>query len=50
MKVEMWEHPTEEDWMKAKVRALVTAGKKAINPPDYEWKVKNAPLQTFSNS
>lgn len=20
MKVEMWEHPTEEDWMKAKVR------------------------------
>ena len=40
MKVEMWEHPTEEDWMKAKVRALVTAGKKAVNPPDYEWKVK----------
>ena len=40
MKVEIWEHPTEEDWMKAKVRALVTAGKKAVNPPDYEWKVK----------
>lgn len=40
MKVEMWEHPTEEDWMKAKVRALVTAGKKAVNPPDYDWKVK----------
>lgn len=40
MEVEMWEHPTEEDWMKVKVRALVTAGKKAVNPPDYEWKVK----------
>ena len=40
MKVEMWAHPTEEDWMKAKVRALVTAGKKAVNSPDYDWKVK----------
>lgn len=40
MVVEMWEHPTEEDWMKAKVRALVTTGKKVVNPPDFEWKVK----------
>ena len=40
MKIEMWEYPTEEDWMKAKVRALVTAGKKAVNPPNYDWKVK----------
>ena len=40
MKIEMWEHPTEEDWMKAKDRALVTVGKKAVNPPDFEWKVK----------
>lgn len=40
MEVEMWEHPTEEDWMKAKIRCLVTIGKKAINPPDYDWKVK----------
>ena len=40
MEVEMWRHPTEEDWFGAKQRALVTAGKKAINPPDNEWKVK----------
>lgn len=40
MVVEMWEHPTEEDWMKAKIRCLVTIGKKAVNPPDYDWKVK----------
>ena len=26
MKVEVLEHPTEEDWLKAKQRALVTIG------------------------
>ena len=40
MKVEVLEYPTDVDWLRAKQRALVTIGKKAINPPDYEWKVK----------
>ena len=40
MTVKMLEHPTEEDWMKAKNRALVTVGKKSVTPPDYDWKVK----------
>jgi len=40
MRVEMLEHPTDADWLKAKQRALVTVGLKAINSPDMEWKVK----------
>lgn len=40
MEVETLEYPTEEDWLAVKQRALVTIGKKAINPPDNEWKVK----------
>lgn len=55
MKVEMWEHPTEEDWMKAKIRCLVTIGKKAVNPPDFEWKVRmlrcrHSPIRKLSFS
>lgn len=34
MKVELITSPTEATWMGVKNRALVTAGKKAINPPD----------------
>ena len=40
MEITMIESPTENDWMAVKQRALVTAGKKAINPPDEEWKHK----------
>lgn len=40
MKVTEIENPTEQDWLAAKTRALVTVGKQAITPPDYEWKVK----------
>jgi hypothetical protein len=40
MKVVMLEHPKEEDWFNVKARALVTIGKKAINMPHYDWKIK----------
>lgn len=32
--------PTEDDWMGAKQRALVTVGKMAVKPPTSEWKHK----------
>lgn len=38
IKVSINEIPTEKDWMEVKKRALVTIGKKAVNPPDLEWK------------
>lgn len=38
MKVTCIEYPTEQDWMACKERALVTIGKKAVNPPDEIWK------------
>ena len=38
MKVEMIGHPTEADWMEVKRRALVTIGKKPIDPPTTMWK------------
>jgi thymidylate synthase ThyX len=38
IKVSINEMPTERDWMEVKKRALVTIGKKAVNPPDLEWK------------
>lgn len=37
MKVEMLRHPTLEDWVEVKRRALVTVGKTAVNPPTLEW-------------
>ena len=40
MKVTCIEYPTEQDWIACKERALVTIGKKAVNPPDAEWKYK----------
>lgn len=40
MKIELLEYPTEKDWMEVKRRALVTVGKKPVNPPDSEWKSK----------
>lgn len=40
MKIELLEYPTEKDWMEVKRRALVTVGKKPVNPPDSEWKKK----------
>ena len=38
MNVELIAHPTDHDWMEVKRRALVTVGKKPINPPDMKWK------------
>lgn len=38
IKVECIEHPTEEDWMKVKQRAMVTIGKEAKTPPSDDWK------------
>lgn len=40
MKIELLEYPTEKDWMEVKRRALVTVGKKPVNPPDSKWKRK----------
>lgn len=40
MEITLLEGPTEKDWMAVKVRALVTSGKKPVNPPDSEWKHK----------
>ena len=34
------EHPTDDDWVQVKKRALVTIGKDIVNPPSYEWKKK----------
>jgi len=36
----MLRHPTSEDWMECKRRALVTIGKIPISEPDEEWKEK----------
>lgn len=30
--------PTDTDWLSVKFRALVTIGKKVVNPPSSEWK------------
>lgn len=38
MKISILRMPTDEDWMAAKRRALVTVGKEPITPPDDEWK------------
>jgi len=38
MNVELLEYPTDNDWMEAKRRALVTIGKRPISPPTEEWK------------
>ena len=38
MKAELIEYPTAKDWMEVKRRALVTIGKKVLNPPSDEWK------------
>lgn len=55
MTVTVLEYPTEEDWMKVKQRALVTIGKKAVTPPDYDWKIKmlrcrHSPIRKLSFS
>ena len=38
MKVTCIEYPTDQDWIACKERALVTIGKKSVNPPDEIWK------------
>ena len=40
MKVEVLEHPTDIDYLKAKQRALVTIGLKSNKVPDMEWRIK----------
>ena len=40
MEVILLSHPTVEDWMECKRRALVTIGKDVKNPPDDIWKEK----------
>lgn len=37
-KISLIQAPSEDDWMAAKWRALVTIGKKPVNPPSSEWK------------
>lgn len=38
MKITVLRHPTEEDWIGVKQRALVTVGLNVKNPPTDEWK------------
>jgi len=38
MKITLLKHPTEEDWLEVKRRALVTVGKTPIEPPSMAWK------------
>jgi len=38
MKITVLRHPTEEDWVEVKQRALVTVGLNVKNPPTEEWK------------
>lgn len=38
MKITVLRHPTEEDWVGVKQRALVTVGLNVKNPPTDEWK------------
>lgn len=38
MKITVLRHPTEEDWIGVKQRALVTVGLNVKNPPTNEWK------------
>lgn len=40
MKVTLLDHPGYAEWMTVKQAALVTIGKRAITPPDQEWKHK----------
>lgn len=41
MEITVLKHPTKEDWLAVKQRALVTAGFSSVkNPPDDEWKRK----------
>lgn len=40
MEVILLKHPTDEDWIECKRRALVTMGKDVKNPPDLNWKRK----------
>lgn len=52
MKIILLMHPTEEDWFRAKMCALVTVGKNALTQPTKEWKEKliasrHSPLRTL---
>ena len=38
MTVSLLKSPTEDDWWEVKRRALITIGKKPVNPPDSKWK------------
>lgn len=50
MKIELLEHPTLDDWMEVKRRALVTVGKVPTKPPTIEWmqdilKARHSPIR-----
>lgn len=40
IEVKLLKYPTEDDWIGVKERALVTIGKRIVNPPNAEWKKK----------
>lgn len=40
MKVELLKYPTDSDWSWTKTCTLNTVGKKAVNAPTEEWKIK----------
>lgn len=40
MKIELWKHPTDEDWLLCKKAALLTVWKDTDTAPTFEWKVK----------
>lgn len=50
--VDVLKHPTDEDWMLAKICTLVTVGKTSAKPPTMEWKRKllaarHSPIRTL---
>ena len=52
IKVEVLEHPTDKDWLRAKQCTLNTVGKKSTKLPPDEWKVKlleseHSPIRTL---
>ena len=47
--------PTDADWLSVKARALVTIGRKAVNPPSSEWKhaileARHSPIRCLRHS
>lgn len=52
MNVEILRYPTDDDWMRCKMLALNTVGKKAVNAPLPQWKrdiltAEHSPIRTL---